>query len=266
MTLSYETVISDAAPARFLYMLHGIFGAGRNWSSIARRLTRERMEWDIRLLDLRQHGSSQGFPPPHTLISAANDLAALARELKENPAGVLGHSFGGKVALLYASAHGDQLEQIWMIDSTPDSKPPGGSAWQMLEIVRKLPAEFAARQDLIAALSEQGVALNTAQWMATNLEHSGKVYRWRFDLNAIEDLLRSFFETDLWSVIESPPPKAQLHVVKATQSSVLSPEAVARVQQISRNNPRVHFHEVDGGHWLNADNPDALVQLLSQHL
>src|SRR5688500_632620 len=134
MVLSYDTVEGGAA-SRTLYLLHGIFGAGRNWSSIARRLARERMEWDIRLLDLRQHGSSQGFPPPHTLISAANDLAALAQELKEKPAGVLGHSFGGKVALLYAAAHGEHLEQVWMIDSTPDAKPPGGSAWQMLEIV-----------------------------------------------------------------------------------------------------------------------------------
>ena len=265
MGLSYDTVEGGAA-SQTLYMLHGIFGAGRNWSSIARRLARERMDWDIRLIDLRQHGASQGFAPPHTLVSAANDIAELARDLKEQPAGILGHSFGGKVAMLYAAAHGDKLQQIWVVDSTPEAKAPGGSAWEMLDIVRGLPTEFAARQDLVAALSEQGVALNTAQWMATNLEQSGKSYRWRFELAAIEQLLQSFFETDLWSVVESPPGQAHVHIVKATQSSVLSAAAVARVQQISRTNARVHFHEVDGGHWLNADNPDALVQMLSQHL
>ena len=265
MVLSYDTVEGGAA-SQTLYMLHGIFGAGRNWSSIARRLARERMDWDIRLIDLRQHGASQGFAPPHTLVAAANDIATLARELKEQPAGILGHSFGGKVALLYAAAHGDKLAQIWVIDSTPEANAPGGSAWEMLEIVRGLPTEFAARQDLVAALSEQGVALNTAQWMATNLEQSGKSYRWRFELAAIEQLLQSFFETDLWPVVESPPGRAQLHIVKATQSSVLSAEAVGRVQEISRTHPRVHFHQVDGGHWLNADNPDALQRLLADQL
>jgi hypothetical protein len=102
--------------------------------------------------------------------------------------------------------------------------------------------------------------------MATNLEQSGKSYRWRFELAAIEQLLQSFFETDLWPVVESPPGRAQLHIVKATQSSVLSAEAVGRVQEISRTHPRVHFHEVDGGHWLNADNPDALQRLLADQL
>ena len=266
MTLSFDTIAGVESARRYLYVLHGIFGAGRNWASIARRLVKDRPDWGVRLIDLRQHGASQGFAGPHTLEAAANDLAALARSLGETPAGVLGHSFGGKVAMQYARDHAAGLQQIWIIDSTPEAREPGGTAWGMLEIVKSLPADFAARQDLVAALSERGVALDTAQWMATNLELSGGRYRWRFELAAIEELMRSFFEIDLWNVIENPPPEAHLHIVKATQSSVLSPAALERIRAIAAGNDRVHFHELPGGHWLNADNPEGLNQLLVQNL
>ncbi|MEX2281154.1 MAG: alpha/beta hydrolase [Gemmatimonadota bacterium] len=266
MILHHESIISDSAPGQYFYILHGIFGAGRNWASIARRLVKARPDWGARLIDLRQHGASQGFAGPHTLEAAAIDLVELARELGELPVGILGHSFGGKVALQYARDHGELLQQLWIIDSTPDARPPSGSAWGMLEIVRSLPDRFAARQDLVTALSEKGLALNTAQWMATNLEHIADGYRWRFDLDAMEELLLSFFQTDLFDVIENPPGEVQLHIVKATQSSVLSPESIARIRAIALKNERVHYHEVEGGHWLNADNPDALQQLLALNL
>lgn len=260
--LNYDTI---GAGQKKLYVLHGIFGAGLNWATIARRLARECPEWSARLIDLRQHGASQGFGGPHTVAAAAADLDYLARELGERPQAILGHSFGGKVALMYAREHPRGLEKIWIIDSTPETRAPSGSAWEMLQLVRSAPTEFAARDELVAYLKQNGVAEPTAMWMATNLEYSDTKYRWRFDLDAIEELLQSFFAEDLWSVIENPPVGAQLHIVKARESSVLSAEAVQRIQAAAQNG-QVHFHELDGGHWLNADNPDGLHQLISTHL
>jgi pimeloyl-ACP methyl ester carboxylesterase len=266
LTLQFETISAAERPAHVLYVLHGIFGMGRNWAGVARRLVRERPDWGVRLIDLRGHGASQGFVPPHTIESAARDVAELARHLDEAPAGVLGHSFGGKVALMYARQHGERLRQLWLIDSTPDAGPPAGSAWDMLQLLRSLPAMFEARQDLVAHLSEHGVPLATAQWMATNLERSSEGYGWRFELTSLEQLLESFFATDLWAVIEQPPPQAELHIVKARLSSVLRSDAIERIQAISRTNPRVHYHEVPGGHWVNAENPDALLELMISEL
>ncbi len=263
--LTYDT-ITNGAVTRFLYVLPGIFGAGRNWASIARRLVKDRPDWGVRLIDLRQHGASQGFSGPHTLEAAARDLQELAQHIGESPAGMLGHSFGGKVALQYAREYGAALEQIWLIDSTPDALPASGSAWDMLKLVRMLPQDFATRDELVELLEKYGLLRDTALWMATNLEHVAGRYRWRFDLNAIGELLDSFFKTDLWAVVENPHAQSQLHVVKATQSSVLSPEAISRIKAIMQSNARVHYHEVPGGHWLNADNPTALHELLRTNL
>jgi esterase len=267
MILRYETIAAEAAtPTRFAYFLHGIFGSGRNWAGVARRLVRAKPEFGVRLIDLRQHGASQNFEPPHTIAASAADLERLAAQLKEQPSAVLGHSFGGKVALMYAREHGDALDQVWLIDSTPDARAPSGTAWQMLQLVRKAPSQYASRDELVALLAQSGIAEPVGQWMATNLERVDGVFRWRFDLDAIEQLMNDFFVVDLWDIVEDPPGHMQVHIVKAEESSVLTPEAVQRIQAAAARTSRVFFHEVSGGHWVNADNPAALHDLLVQYL
>jgi esterase len=264
--LAHDRVVGgDAEPGRWLYVLHGIFGAGRNWSSIARRIVSARPDWGALLVDLRQHGASQGFPPPHTLTSAAADLAGLAEETEAPPHALLAHSFGGKVALAYAATAPADLEQLWIVDSTPSARAPGGSAWHMLQTVRSLPPTFPTRDTLIDALEREGVARPVAQWMATNLERTESGMRWRFEVDAMAALLRSFFQTDLWPVVEAPPDGLSVHFVKASESSVLGAEAVARLERAAQDKD-VALHVVKGGHWLNADNPEALIELLVESL
>ncbi len=257
--LSYDLVREDE-PSFWLLMLHGIYGQGRNWNTVARRIVRARPDWGIALVDLRMHGASHGFGPPHTVRAAARDLLALASELRAAPATVAGHSFGGKVALAYVEEAGDGLRQAWLLDSTPAPRPPSGSAYEMLQILRSLPDVFPSRGDLVTALERADVATPVAQWMATNLEQGSDGYRWRFNLDAIEDLLEDFFQTDLWQVVESPPDDVEVHLVKATESSVLDGETLARVERATATG-RTFLHHVEGGHWLNADNPDAVVDL-----
>jgi esterase len=264
--LAHDEVRSAEQATQVLYVLHGIFGAGRNWSSVIRRLVRSAPEWNARLIDLRQHGNSQGFNAPHTIAAAAHDIEALAQNLNEHPAAVLGHSFGGKVALQYAREHGSELRQVWVIDSTPESRVPDGSAWEMLELIRRAPREFKDRDELIDFLVENRVARPTAQWMATNLENRDGTYVWRFDFDALDELLRDFFAQDMWDVLESPPAQVEIHMVKAEQSSVLSPSAVQRIHALSKDNGRVFLHQVPGGHWVNAENPEALLNLLNKYL
>jgi esterase len=78
----------------------------------------------------------------------------------------------------------------------------------------------------------------------------------------MEALLDDFFATDLMHVIEEPPEGLEVHVLRATRSDVLSGEAAARIEAAARRSGRVWLHDVEGGHWLNADNPAAVVELL----
>ena len=264
--LHHELVrVPGAQPTSWLYLLPGIYGAGRNWGSVMRRWVQERPDWGAVLVDLRGHGASQGFPPPHTLEAAAADLVALSLHLGGEPRAVLGHSFGGKVGLTYAR-RATGLEQLWMVDSTPSARPPSGSAWNMLGTLRRNAGPFAARRAGVEALEAEGLGRPVAQWMATNLMEVEGAYHWRLDPAVMEALLRDFFDTDAWDVIESESFGFDVHLVKAEESSVLDEEACARVEAAGRQGGRAYLHRVEGGHWVNVDSPDELVRLLGLHL
>ncbi len=259
-----------AAPARWLYVLHGIFGAGRNWRSVVQRVVRARPEWGGVLVDLREHGRSVGFAPPHTLAAAAGDLAALVRATGLPATAVLGHSFGGKVALLFARERGLEtgLRQLWIADSVPAPAPaPRGGAWWLLALYRKHPGPFATRAEAVAALEAEGMAHGVAQWASTNLEPGGaRGLRWRLDLDAMEALMRDFFRADLWDVVEDPPDAVRIRFLKAESSDVMPEPVAERIEAIGRRNGRVELHRIPGGHWLNADNPEAVEDRLVREL
>ncbi|MGI9182898.1 MAG: alpha/beta fold hydrolase [Longimicrobiaceae bacterium] len=265
--LSHTRVAASGRdPERWLLVLHGIYGKGRNWGSVARRVVDARPEWGALLVDLRMHGDSRGFRPPHTVESSAADLRRLVEQLELPAAGVLGHSFGGKVALAYARERPEGLDQLWVMDSTPAIKVPSGSAWRMIGIVRSLPEQFGSRAEAVEAVQAHGYDKGLAQWMAMNLAPDDDVYRWTIDWDAMESMLRDFFRTELWEVVERPPEGVEIHFAKATQSDTLDEEEVARIEAAGRENERVFLHHLEGGHWINTDNPDAVVELLVSRL
>lgn len=261
--LGHDALAVGSARA-WLYMLHGIFGAGRNWARVGRRTIEARAEWGVVLVDLRLHGASSGFEPPHTLQAAVADLDALATVTGRGPDAVLGHSFGGKLALGWA-ARGGGMRQVWVIDAAPDAGDPGGGVRRMLATLESLPASFRSRGEAIEAIAAEGSPYPVARWMSTNLVPAGDGYRWRFDLPGIEALLHDYIATDLWPVVERPPTGVQLHFVKATDSAALSAGAMRRLRATASNG-QVHIHELEGGHWLNVDNPRGLTALLGAHL
>lgn len=266
--LSVRRVAADGAePERWLAVLHGIYGAGRNWGSVARSMVEARPDWGAVLVDLRQHGKSTGFQPPHTLERTAADLGSpvVAGSGSRPVRSLLGHSFGGKIALL--RGRDDQaVRQVWVVDSTPESGEPEGTAWEVLSALRRLPSTFETREEAVAALGAEGVSRPAALWMTANLARAGGRLSWRIDLDDMEALLRDFFRTDLWGLVESPRDGLEIRFVRATGSGVLSAEAIGRIRDAGERTGRVFLHEIEGGHWLNADNPGAVVDLLERHL
>jgi esterase len=263
MSLAATRVGAPAAP-RSLVMLHGIFGWGRNWQTIARAVTAARPEYACWLVDLPHHGGSAAGRHGDTIRGCAADLKDWASAAGVTPDVVLGHSFGGKVALAWAGRRADVAVQAWIIDSTPEAKPAGGGAWEMLRIVRGLPRRLPAREPAIAAIMAGGFSRGVAVWMATNLVRDGDSFVWRLDFDAVTALMESFFETDLWPIIGAPAPGHDYHFLKASTSSAMSDEAARRIELAAH--PRVHLHRREGTHWIHAERPDVVVDLLRAHL
>ena len=263
MALATNRIGGDAAD-RGLVMLHGIYGRGRNWQAIARAVAAARPEYACWLVDLPHHGDSAAGRYGDTVVGLAQDVTDWIRDERIAVAAVLGHSYGGKVALAIADAWRDRPLQVWVIDSTPEVKPPSGSAWGMLELIRRLPQRFESREQATQAVVQGGYELGVAQWMATNLARTDDGFVWRLDFEAMHRLLQDFFSSDLWHVIESPATGHDIHILKASQSNAISPVAVARLEQATGS--QLHLHHRDGGHWIHAESPQVVADLLIAHL
>src|SRR5580693_8228237 len=133
------------SPERWMLVLHGVLGSGNNFATLARRLAAACPPWGFALVDLRMHGRSMEAPPPHTLTSAAGDLVRVAGALDAPVLGVMGHSFGGKVALAYAAE--TPLDQAWVLDASPGAagrRPSPVAA--IVEMLRAMPEPLPSRE------------------------------------------------------------------------------------------------------------------------
>ncbi len=272
------SVTADHPPTRWMLFLHGILGSGPNWRTFAKQIVAAKPEWGAVLVDLRLHGESQqGFPPPHTLAAAAGDVQELITTLERGGAsggapvrGVLGHSFGGKVALELARQRNGDLDQLFIIDSTPSARPDGRgseSTRHIVELLANLPNEFRDRAAFTAWIEAQGVSRPTAMWLAMNVRPLPQTTRFvfRVDIAGIREMLADYFRVDLWGLLEHPPAASpmQTHLVVGGRSGVVDQADREHVKRCPKTTLDV-IEEAD--HWVHVDAPDALRALVLGYL
>ncbi|MCK6569957.1 alpha/beta hydrolase [Myxococcota bacterium] len=277
--LAFQDVVGPTAPGtpeKTALVLHGILGSARNWAGFARRLAPRLPGWRLVLVDLRNHGDSHGQPPPHTLAACAADLVDLCAARGLEPEAVIGHSFGGKVALAYASGAGGAGERApaglrvcGVLDAVPGAVRPealDGDTHEVVDVVaalREIPLPITSRAALQATLQARGFGPVFAGWMTTNLHAApGGGLTWRFDLDAVGSMLEAYFETDFWPFLRAVPPSMVVHVVRAARSDRWRAADLAHFADVQPGG-RVRLHVLpDAGHWVHVDNPAGLSDLL----
>lgn len=262
--LAHVRLGETTAPRATVLALHGILGAGRNLRTLMNDLCQQVPGLQVVLADLRNHGDSQGFAPPHTIAACVDDALALQSALGVTFAGVIGHSYGGKVAMHLAGAAPAGLQTAWVLDAVPalaqDEDQSPQSVERVLAALRDVPMPLPARQSLIGELAHRGMPMAIGQWQTTNLQPTANGYVWKTDLDAVEAMLRSYFATDSWPVLEQPPAGVALHVVRAGQSDRWTP---ALLERLAGCPPAVTVHVLpDAGHWLHVDDPAGLLALV----
>jgi esterase len=268
VSLAHEIVEGPAAD-RSAFLVHGLLGSRRNWLSFARRLVQAHPRWRVVLVDLRNHGDSHGMPPPHDLPACARDLGELAAQLGEEPRLVVGHSFGGKVALGYAAWQASELEEVWVLDAPPGGRlaAGAGSVEQVFKALGELPLPIAGRKELIAELTGRGLPPAIAQWMTTNLQPAPSGgFTWRFNLAACTEMLHAYGAAELWAAVEAPPSGVRVCMVRGGTSDRWRPDDVQRLEALARAGTIAHHVLPEAGHWLHTEDPDGLFALLAPSL
>ena len=104
-------VYGEAGDRPPLLIAHGLFGSARNWGVIAKRLAETR---PVVAVDMRNHGDSP-WDEVHDYPAMAGDLA----EVIDGRWDVLGHSMGGKAAMVLALTHPEKVNRLVVADIAP---------------------------------------------------------------------------------------------------------------------------------------------------
>ena len=284
MRLHHELLAApDATPTKGVVFLHGILGSGANLRSHARRFVQARPEFLAALIDLRAHGQSLGGGslgktgppfPDDTVIGAARDIAETAQTWSVPVAAVVGHSFGGKVALAFAKLDfGPALQAVMTLDSAPG---PRGDARgseqtiQVLSVLETLQHPWRDREAFIAEVENRGLSRALGQWLAMNLEPRPEGFVFRLSLERVHALLADYLAIDLWPVVEraaKAKTEPRIHLVIGAKSHVYAPEDRLRADALAAESEgHVTVDLLNAGHWVHVEDPQGLSALLLQRL
>ena len=255
MTASLHCETLGAGPA--VVVLHGLFGAGRNWLSVARRLGAART---FHLVDLRNHGRSPHLPAMSYLDMAA-DVRALVRHLGLSEFALVGHSMGGKAAMTLALTDPPGITQLVCVDIAPAAYPDRFA--EMIQAMRALDlAQIGRRGDADSALTAAIPDDTVRQFILQNLVFSGGHARWRANLAALEDQMPHIlgplpvastarFDNPTWFIRGEHSDR----VTAAHQGLIAQHFANHRIETVA-----------GGGHWPHAEAPAAFMTLFEQAL
>jgi len=225
-----------------LFIAHGLYGSGRNWGVIAKRLSDR---GPVMAVDMRNHGTSPWFST-HSYEDMAADLAEVIEAKAGGPVDVLGHSMGGKAAMVLALTRADLVNRLIVADIAPVSY--GHSQAQYIDAMRSVDlSAITKRSDADAQLKEVVDDPALIPFFTQSLDVKEK--KWRLNLNVLEAEMPN---------ILSFPDMDSLFDGKALFLSAANSDYVAREyrDRIKDLFPDATFIKIkDAGHWLHAERP-----------
>lgn len=248
----YATELGDHG-SRVVF-LHGLFGQGKNWTTVAKALSTDHR---VLLLDLPDHGRS----PWRDHVSYPEMAAAVARELRQRDPvqgwAVVGHSMGGKVAMMLALTEPELVGRLCVVDMSPVRYAEIG----------QVPYVAAMRSVDLAHLGDRGQADEQLRpevpdptirgFLLQNLrrdkdpETRRDRWRWSHHLEVLGDELEELAD---WPDPHRPPYPGPVLWIAGANSDYITPETVGPMRTLF---PRARLITVKrAGHWVHAEQPE----------
>ena len=296
----------DDHPPPPLLFVHGLLGSATNFRAVQTRAAR--CGRATLAVDLREHGASPHSArgaAPGTLLDHARDVAAaLEAQLGRGRAvDVVGHSLGGKVAMVLALTRPALVRRAVIVDIAPVAYGGGGggggggddgaasSAWRdVAGVVRAAHAldasQFRSRQAVEARLGESVADAGVRAFVCQNLlAQPDGTYRWRHNGAALlaslphfasfpdAGALRAEREAAAAAAVpggaaagaSSAPEGATVHFVSGERSGYVRERHHARIRELF---PAAVIEPpiAGAGHWVHADKPAEFWRALARIL
>ncbi|MFK7870236.1 MAG: alpha/beta fold hydrolase [Roseobacter sp.] len=239
--LAYSQFGNSAAPR--VMLVHGLYGSGRNWGMIAKKLSDS---FHVTTVDLRNHGDSPRTQT-HSYPDMADDLAALIAHLGA-PTHLMGHSMGGKAAMVLALHRPELINRLVIADIAPVAY--SHSQMPFIDAMRAVDLDVVTRRsEAEAQLAAQGVEPALCSFFTQSLDIAGK--RWKLNLNTLaKEMPQIMSFPAVTGHFEGPA-----LFLTGSNSDYVLPEHRARIRALF---PQARIAKLkDAGHWLHAEQPRA---------
>ena len=238
--LEMQTFGTDATRPPIL-IVHGLYGSGRNWGVIAKRLADERR---VVTVDMRNHGASR-WEESHSYHDLGADLAEVVDAIG-GQADVIGHSMGGKASMMLALDAPARVRRLLVADIAPVAYTH--TQLHLIHAMRgldlgQITSRGAANAALEAAIPEPDVRA----FLLQSLDVSART--WRLNLDALE--------RDMEKITGFPAVSGQFDgpalFLSGANSDYVLPEHRPLIKRLF---PQAKQAKIPGtGHWLHAEKP-----------
>ena len=258
--LQSTSVGDPAAPHRAVFM-HGLFGRGRNFSRIAAELAPEVQSL---LVDLPNHGKS-GWTEHFDYAEIADIVADHLRNgfAADGPVDIIGHSMGGKVAMVLALRHPELVRRLVVLDISPvAAEASRGEFKHLLGALASLDLNAVQRRaEADAALLEQIPNTVVRGFLLQNLKPEGDGYVWEPNLQLLNGELTNVMSFPEFASEQFTGPVLWL---RGAESEYVRDADLPAMHALF---PAAQLHTIAGaGHWLHSEQPEQVIAALREFL
>lgn len=240
-----------------LILLHGLFGSLNNLGSIARAFA---PHYQVVQIDLPNHGLSPRASQMDYLFQAAQ-VKALLEHLQLTDITLIGHSMGGKVAMMFSLLYPSLVDKLVVLDIAPCAYPQQHSlifAALNATLTGKIASRSQAEQTLNRYLGQPAI---TAFLLSSLFRAEDGSMHWRF---AIRQLEQHYQEIAGWPAHQLAPFTQPVLFIKGQLSDYILP---AHKRAIASQFPAAQARIIaNTGHWLHSEKPNSVNRFIHSFL
>ncbi|ROW08875.1 hypothetical protein VMCG_02801 [Cytospora schulzeri] len=240
-----------------ILFLHGLFGSKKNNRSISKALARD-LGRSIYAIDLRNHGESP-HDPRHDYLAMAEDVGAFMAEHQIDNPTIIGHSMGAKAAMTLALRSPRLVKDVVAVDNAPVDAILSTDFAKYVRNMKKIEdANVTSLKEADAIMAEVEESIPIRQFLLGNLHTPAgqKAKKFRVPIDILGKALAHMGDFPYKEPGKVRFGKRALFI-RGTKSKYVPDEVLPVVGEFF---PLFEVVDVEGGHWVISENPEAFRQ------